>query len=283
MIPIEVDVLTSAAVNAADVREQVQWEQEMRMLKQRMKAAEGEADIFDDLSDFDDADVLKDSGSGDEGEYEPRPTTDTKGKGREINTEEDAETTPKANKKMESTFPTVVGSSTSSSNVPSYQPSSGAATPAQNSESDLDIDPNDPLQDPFYLAEIQIDIQMHERIARLLYLFHKRGAKHLILGSFGTGVFQNRIDLVAGIFYHLLAAPGAKFKNVFDTVVFAILGGYTVKVFKETFTDASLEALDREDEIVDEVGSEWEGVLVGDLEADVAMIDGSSEPSISPS
>ncbi|KAF9568163.1 hypothetical protein CPC08DRAFT_625469 [Agrocybe pediades] len=124
------------------------------------------------------------------------------------------------------------------------------------------------------VPEIQIDAEMYERIARLLYLFHKRGAKHLILGSFGTGVFQNRISLVAGIFYDLLVGPDAKFKDVFDTVVFAILGGYTVRVFRKTFKDKALDQLEGEDEIVDEVGSEWEGTLSGGIAPEEAIEDG---------
>src|SRR6266540_3657879 len=38
--PLEVDMLTSAAVNAGDVRKQVRWEEEMRALRERVRVAE---------------------------------------------------------------------------------------------------------------------------------------------------------------------------------------------------------------------------------------------------
>jgi hypothetical protein len=47
--------------------------------------------------------------------------------------------------------------------------------------------------------------------------------------GFGTGVFKNRIDLIASFFADLLINPGGRFKNVFQTVVFAILGKETVR------------------------------------------------------
>jgi hypothetical protein len=98
---------------------------------------------------------------------------------------------------------------------------------------------------------------MYERIARLLFLFHQRGAMHLVLGSFGTGVFQNHIRLVAEIFYILLAAPGAPFKGKFETVVFAILGGATVREFRDVFGEKA--APDGPDEL-DGEDSEIEGM-----------------------
>jgi hypothetical protein len=84
-------------------------------------------------------------------------------------------------------------------------------------------------------AEIQIQQTMYARISRILHLFQLYQTPHLILGSFGTGVFKNRIDLIATIFADLLIKPGGRFKNVFETVVFAILGKETVRVFTEVF------------------------------------------------
>ena len=84
-------------------------------------------------------------------------------------------------------------------------------------------------------AEIQIKQTMYDRISRILHLFQLHHTPHLILGSFGTGVFQNRIDLIATIFADLLIRPGGKFKDVFQTVVFAILGKETVRVFAKVF------------------------------------------------
>jgi len=89
-------------------------------------------------------------------------------------------------------------------------------------------------------AEVIIAHTMRERIARLLFLFHQRGAMHLVLGSFGTGVFQNHVRLVAEIFYLLLAKPGAPFEGKFETVVFAILGGATVREFRDVFGEKAV-------------------------------------------
>jgi hypothetical protein len=132
---------------------------------------------------------------------------------------------------------------------------------------------------------------MQERIARILYLFQLQGAKHIVLGSFGTGVFQNSVELIARIFRDLLcdeeneqeereenggeekekevdeeegdhgegvegeSSPfvsvvspkcRGKFKDVFDTVMFAILGGSTVMTFKNVFEGAEGVEFDEE-------------------------------------
>ena len=91
-------------------------------------------------------------------------------------------------------------------------------------------------------AEIRIEQTMRDRISRILHLFQLHQARHLILGSFGTGVFKNRIDLVATIFADLLINPGGRFRDVFQTVVFAILGKETVRVFSEVFSRADKRA-----------------------------------------
>ena len=78
---------------------------------------------------------------------------------------------------------------------------------------------------------------MKERMGRILFLFEKHGVKDLILGSFGTGVFQNKVSLVAAIWAELLVAPGARFANSFDRVVFAILGHPTFVEFKDAFEE----------------------------------------------
>jgi hypothetical protein len=91
-------------------------------------------------------------------------------------------------------------------------------------------------------AENQIYHTMYARISRILHLFQLHQTPHLILGSFGTGVFQNRIDLIASIFADLLIKPDGRFKNVFDTVIFAILGKETVRVFMDVFTKVDKQA-----------------------------------------
>jgi hypothetical protein len=139
--------------------------------------------------------------------------------------------------------------------------------------------PASDVVDPLAYAEMLIAATMRERIARILHLFHIKGARHLVLGSFGTGVFQNSVDLVAEIFKDLLCEPReqqdevqetdekckeekqeengvgqvekdeggrpllgsspivgkGKFANTFDTVMFAILGGSTVRTFQKAF------------------------------------------------
>ena len=84
--------------------------------------------------------------------------------------------------------------------------------------------------------ESGIYVAMKERMARILFLFEKHGVRHLVLGSFGTGVFRNNVEMVAGIWAELLlTAEDARFKHSFDHVVFAVLGHSTFETFKKTF------------------------------------------------
>ena len=85
--------------------------------------------------------------------------------------------------------------------------------------------------------EVKIGKVMKERMGRILFLFEKHGIKDLVLGSFGTGVFQNKVSLVAAIWAELLVAPNARFANSFDRVVFAILGSPTITEFKGAFEE----------------------------------------------
>jgi len=85
--------------------------------------------------------------------------------------------------------------------------------------------------------EVKIGKVMKERMGRILFLFEKHGIKDLVLGSFGTGVFQNKVSLIAAIWAELLTAPGARFVNSFDRVVFAILGSPTFVEFRDAFEE----------------------------------------------
>lgn len=85
--------------------------------------------------------------------------------------------------------------------------------------------------------EVKIGRVMKERMGRILFLFEKYGVKDLVLGSFGTGVFQNKVSLVAAIWAELLVAPGARFANSFDRVVFAIIGRSTFVEFRDSFEE----------------------------------------------
>ena len=83
--------------------------------------------------------------------------------------------------------------------------------------------------------ESGIYIAMKERMARILFLFERHGVRHVVLGSFGTGVFRNNVEMVAGIWAELLTAEDARFRHSFDHVHFAILGHSTFETFKKTF------------------------------------------------
>jgi len=80
-----------------------------------------------------------------------------------------------------------------------------------------------------------IEREMAERMARILWLFQSRGCRHLVLGSFGTGVFQNNIAMVASTWAELLALPHSKFFAVFERVEFAVLGNATFDEFRAAF------------------------------------------------
>ena len=83
--------------------------------------------------------------------------------------------------------------------------------------------------------ESGIYLAMKERMARILFLFERHGIRNVVLGSFGTGVFRNSVELVAGIWSELLTGEDARFKHSFDHVLFAVLGHSTFKTFEKTF------------------------------------------------
>ncbi|KAI0071173.1 hypothetical protein K474DRAFT_664332 [Panus rudis PR-1116 ss-1] len=85
------------------------------------------------------------------------------------------------------------------------------------------------------LQESKIESTMKERMGRILYLFESQGVKHIVLGSFGTGVFQNDVDTVAEIWAELLLKDNARFAKSFENVVFAILGRQTFETFQQVF------------------------------------------------
>ncbi|THV06189.1 hypothetical protein K435DRAFT_773390 [Dendrothele bispora CBS 962.96] len=87
--------------------------------------------------------------------------------------------------------------------------------------------------------ESRIATYMKERMARILYLFEMQGVKNLVLGSFGTGVFKNNVDVVARIWAELLTNKTARFKDSFDRVVFAIIGKSTFEEFERVFQETT--------------------------------------------
>lgn len=83
-------------------------------------------------------------------------------------------------------------------------------------------------------ADGRIEACMHERMARILALFERKGSTHLVLGSFGTGVFKNDVQTIAKLWAQLLG-PGARFERSFSHVEFAILGRETFDAFTAAF------------------------------------------------
>ena len=126
--------------------------------------------------------------------------------------------------------PEVIQESTSSSSI--VHPLSPPTQPSQSPGPDSDTTYAFALKN----AEIQIQHTMYTRISRILHLFQLHKTPYIILGSFGTGVFKNSIELIASIFADLLIKPGGRFKDVFQMVVFAILGKETARVFTEIFS-----------------------------------------------
>ena len=66
----------------------------------------------------------------------------------------------------------------------------------------------------------------------MLFLFEKQGVRDVVLGSFGTGVFRNRVEVVVGLWKRLL---GGRFRGSFDKVVFCVLGNDSFLVFEQVF------------------------------------------------
>ncbi|KAJ3541053.1 hypothetical protein NMY22_g4048 [Coprinellus aureogranulatus] len=83
--------------------------------------------------------------------------------------------------------------------------------------------------------EKRIEETMKERMGRILELFEHRGASNLVLGSFGTGVFQNDVRMVAKTWRQLLRDPGARFRFSFNNILFAIPDASTAQEFKGIF------------------------------------------------
>ncbi|KAJ2924072.1 hypothetical protein H1R20_g13024, partial [Candolleomyces eurysporus] len=84
--------------------------------------------------------------------------------------------------------------------------------------------------------EVEIEATMEERMGRILYLFEKKGIRNIVLGTFGTGVFKNKVDVIARLWARLLVGRDARFKFSFDRVIFAITGDETFAEFNGAFS-----------------------------------------------
>ncbi|KIM41707.1 hypothetical protein M413DRAFT_444950 [Hebeloma cylindrosporum] len=91
-------------------------------------------------------------------------------------------------------------------------------------------------------VEKRIENEMEERMGRILYVFEQRGVRNVVLGAFGAGYFNNRVDAVARIWAKLLTDREARFKESFDRVIFAITGQGTYRAFHREFDPAGAEA-----------------------------------------
>ena len=83
--------------------------------------------------------------------------------------------------------------------------------------------------------EARIREVMTERMARILALFELQGVRNIVLGSFGTGVYQNDVRMVAEIWRWLLHGRNARFARSFDHVLFAIPDTRTLEKFRSGF------------------------------------------------
>jgi len=109
------------------------------------------------------------------------------------------------------------------------------------------------------LFEDGIRSAMKERMARTLKLFEERGDRAIVLGAFGCGCSsQNAVEMVASIWAELLVCGDreateskaeARFKNVFERVVFAVpekllasfRDAFEMRVFEEEVVSATMD------------------------------------------
>ncbi|EJD08153.1 uncharacterized protein FOMMEDRAFT_144210 [Fomitiporia mediterranea MF3/22] len=82
----------------------------------------------------------------------------------------------------------------------------------------------------------KIERVMRERASRALYAFERNGVRHLVLGAWGCGVFQNDVRTIATIWADLLGREESRFRRSFDRVIFAVLGEKMYKEFEAAFT-----------------------------------------------
>ena len=95
---------------------------------------------------------------------------------------------------------------------------------------------------PGVSVENSIEDEMEERMGRILYVFEQRGVRNIVLGAFGAGYFNNKVEVVAGLWAKLLMDREARFKESFDRVIFAITGQETYRAFHREFDPAGAEA-----------------------------------------
>ena len=84
-------------------------------------------------------------------------------------------------------------------------------------------------------VDSEIRSLMRERMARCLRVFEQRGDRAIVLGAFGCGCSsQNSVDMVAQLWAELVACEDARFKGVFERIVFSVSGKQHTQ-FKQAF------------------------------------------------
>jgi uncharacterized protein (TIGR02452 family) len=83
----------------------------------------------------------------------------------------------------------------------------------------------------------EVETTMLQRMDKVLAVFAYHGIKHLLLGAWGCGVFQNNPNDIARYFADFLLE--GRYKNCFETVVFAIADrnedGKNIEAFRKVF------------------------------------------------
>ena len=254
--PVEVDVLTSAAVNAGEIRSELAREERLRREKVEVefwkeKAAERKKEAEKAMAERQSlrkkAKIRKEK--EEEAKLKKEQANSAKcGDGNEMKTDE-GEVTHRGQAKDSKKEETSVEQGKADTEIDTDTDAPEELSPSSHSLSPQTRPlqaPNHDLDSTYDLAvlnaENQIYQTMYDRISRILHLFQLHQTPYLILGSFGTGVFQNRTVLIAGIFADLLVKPDGRFKNVFKKVVFAILGKETMRVFMEVFSQVDKQA-----------------------------------------
>lgn len=93
-----------------------------------------------------------------------------------------------------------------------------------------------------------------QRLGRALHVFEERGDRAVVLGAYGCGSSEVRVEMVAEVWAELLLcrdAEGAeaRFKDVFEHVVFALPGklfapfkqAFEMRVLEGSINDATME------------------------------------------
>jgi len=114
-----------------------------------------------------------------------------------------------------------------------------------------------PSEEQFF--EDGIRSAMKERMARVLRLFEEHGNRVIVLGAFGCASSQNKVEMVASVWAELLVCGDsegqgggkreARFKDVFEKVVFAVPGklfesfrkAFEMRIFEEQVEEAAMD------------------------------------------